>query len=166
MRAEGIDESETKVKLYHYCDKCEMRFTSKNSLLDHARSVHDQTDLACPDCPMTFKTCTQLYRHKKLVHSAEEKFNCKYCGKRFGEATMAREHELSHENPQFQCRFCSKLLKTKRSLEAHERYHTGEKPFPCKICSATFTTKGRLTQHEKNVHKMTGRKGEKAGGED
>ena len=159
MRAEGIEESEAKVTLYHYCDKCGQRFHNKHQLIGHIRSVHDQIDYICTECPMTFKTQDKLYGHKKLVHSTDEKYNCKHCGKRFGQVNWARTHERSHENPQFQCRFCSKLFKSERSLEAHERVHTGEKAFSCKLCSAAFTWKGGLRQHEQGVHKIIGPKG-------
>ena len=159
MRSEGIDESEAKVKLYHYCDKCGKRFNTKSLLIGHIRSVHDKIDYTCPECPMTCKTQDQLYNHRKLAHSTDERFNCKHCGKRFGQLCLARSHERSHEDPQLQCRFCSKLLKSERSLVAHERVHTGEKPFMCKICSTDFTSKGSLRQHEQYVHKVIGPKG-------
>ena len=159
MRAEGVKESETNIKLYHYCDKCERRFLQKGQLVAHIRSVHDKIDFTCPECPMTFKTQHEVYRHNRLEHSTDKRFDCKYCGKRFSSMSSARSHELVHENPQFQCRFCSKLIKTEKNLIAHERIHTGEKPFPCKVCSAAFTNLNRLRQHEQGVHKIIGPKG-------
>ena len=113
----------------------------------------------CPECPMTFKTHHQYYDHKRIAHSSDERLVCKYCGKRFASVTNARLHELTHEKPQFQCRFCAKLIKTQDRLEAHERYHTGERPYPCNMCTAAFTSKGRLMQHQKGVHKMAGPRG-------
>ena len=159
MRAEGVNESETNIKLYHYCDKCERRFLYKGQLNDHVRSVHDKIDVTCKECPMTFKTLQAMYKHKILSHSTDERFGCKYCGKRFGSMANARSHERVHESPQFQCRFCSKLIKSEKTLEAHERSHTGEKAFTCKLCSAAFTSKNGLMQHEQGVHKIIGPKG-------
>ena len=159
MRAEGVNESETNIQLYHYCDKCERRFHTKCNLIDHIRSVHDKIDYICPECPMTFKTQAQMYKHTKLSHSTDERFACKYCGKRFGSMAEARSHERIHENPQFQCRFCSKLFKSERSLVSHERVHTGEKTFSCKMCNAGFTSQGGLRMHEQGVHKIIGPKG-------
>ena len=108
---------------------------------------------------MTFKTGLQLYRHKNLAHSKDERFDCKYCGKRFNTTARVRHHERVHEEPKFQCRFCSKMLKSEQSLKAHERYHTGEANYLCKICSAAFTSKGRLRNHEQGVHKIIGPQG-------
>ena len=159
MRAEGLNECDAELKLYHYCDKCEKRFTSNNYLVQHVRSDHEKIDYICPECPMTFKTHHQYYDHKRHAHSKDERLVCKCCGKRFTSVRNARQHELTHEKPQFQCRFCAKLIKTQDRLEAHERYHTGERPYPCNMCTAAFTSKGRLMQHQKGVHKMAGPRG-------
>ena len=159
MRAEGVNESETNMKLYHYCDKCDMRFINNTRLTDHIRNVHDKIDLTCPECPMTFKTSGQLYRHKNLAHSQDDRFECKYCGKRFSVTAQVRAHERVHEDAKFQCRFCSKMLKSERSLKAHERYHTGEANYLCKLCNKAFTSKSRLSNHEQGVHKIIGPQG-------
>ena len=159
LRAEGANETDSKMRLYHYCDKCGERFRTNHYLIQHIRSVHDKIDYTCSECPMRFKLKDQLYRHKRLAHSTDDKSKCKYCGRRFPDATLTRKHELSHEDPQFQCRFCSKLLKTQRSLLAHERAHTGEKPFACNMCSAQFASKNSLNQHQQGVHKVIGPRG-------
>jgi len=153
MRAEGQSDA------YYHCDKCEKRYASPANLTHHIRSVHDKIDYTCAECPMTFKNLHDMKNHKNLSHSTDERFNCKHCGKRYGNTGTARSHERSHENPQFQCRFCSKLFKTKPHLLAHERFHMGEKPFVCKVCSNGYTSKPGLLQHQQFVHKMVGPKG-------
>ena len=97
MRSEGIDDSEAKMKLYHYCDKCGKRFNTKFLLIGHTRSVHDKIDYTCPGCPITWKTQYQLYNHRKLAHSTDERFNCKHCGKRFGEGAAEGCQECQNE---------------------------------------------------------------------
>ena len=155
MRAEGVNVSEA----YYHCDKCEKRYACPNMLNNHIRSVHDKIDYTCSECPMTFKHFYELTKHKNLSHSTDERYNCKHCGKRFGKVNHARLHERVHEDPQLQCRFCSKLFKNKVDLVSHERYHTGEKPFTCKVCNNGYTSKKALRQHEQFVHKMIGPSG-------
>ena len=74
-----------------------------------------------------------------------------------------QEHELTHENAQFQCRFCPKKLKTEKYLKLHEMYHTGEKPFKCNMCENEFVSKQRLLQHKVGTHNIRGPKGRKPG---
>ena len=101
---------------------------------------------------MTFKTRYEKAAHKNLSHSTDERYNCKHCGKRFGQLTSVRSHERVHEDPHFQCRFCSKLLKSKQKLMAHERFHMGEKPFVCEVCGNGYTSKSGLSQHQQFMH--------------
>lgn len=146
MRAEGMSEG------YYHCDKCEKTFSTPTCLSNHIASVHDEIKYSCTDCPMTFKSYYQLYRHKNLAHLTHERYKCKHCGKQFGTMSCVKKHEGSHEDPQFQCKFCAKLFKTKSHLVAHERFHVGDKPFVCDICSNAYTSKHGLRQHQQFMH--------------
>ena len=42
---------------------------------------------------------------------------------------------------------CKKMFMSKKTLEAHERGHQGERPLPCSICSASFTSYHGHDQH-------------------
>ena len=157
------EESSEIANLYHYCDQCGKRFTKPYLLKMHIKSVHENVQYPCSSCPLIFADYFKLNRHKLQVHSTDEKYQCKYCGKRFGDVTTRKLHERVHEDPKFQCGYCEKKLKSKEALESHERYHTGERPFKCSICGTGFTGNERLLQHMSGAHKITGPKGRKAG---
>ena len=93
-------------------------------------------------------------QHKKNSHEKNEK--CLICGYRFGTKQMLKRHMQRHEDPQFKCSFCGKMLKTNGRLVAHERAHTGENPFQCTVCGKSFTDQAALGQHKRLVHQITG----------
>lgn len=49
----------------------------------------------------------------------------------------------------FTCRFCQKVLRTKKGLRIHQRRHTGEKLRSCELCNAKFTRTHHLIRHVK-----------------
>ena len=77
--------------------------------------------------------------------------------------TRVKNHERTHQEPQFRCTICAKGLKSEEALIGHERMHRGEKPFECSICGGGFVSRPSLRQHERGVHKIVGPKGGKPG---
>ena len=162
VRKELVKKQEDTSHLFHYCDQCGKKCSTRKYLNWHIKSEHENKSVRkCPECPMTFKTDRQKYCHRIVAHS--HKYKCKHCGLCCVSSSKLKLHNRVHADPQFQCRHCDKKLKSEVALLAHERMHTGEKPFSCKICSASFTVLNALNQHTKGVHKIAGINGGKVG---
>jgi len=48
------------------------------------------------------------------------------------------------------CESCDKVFGKKAQWSAHQRVHTGEKPFQCELCSKRFSHKSNLKRHQRN----------------
>lgn len=65
------------------CHKCEKRFVSKSSLLNHMPSHNPIGDpLPCDICDKVFSRAVNLYKHRR-IHTVTKKHECNFCGKLF-----------------------------------------------------------------------------------
>ncbi|KAK0161767.1 hypothetical protein PV327_008182 [Microctonus hyperodae] len=55
------------------------------------------------------------------------------------------------------CRYCNRVFPREKSLQAHLRTHTGERPYPCDYpgCTKAFTQSGQLKTHQR-LHTVSG----------
>lgn len=65
------------------------------------------------------------------------------------EVSLQDIHEKKRHR--FYCRFCKKPYYWRSHWKAHERIHTGERPFKCEICGKAFKRSDGLQCH-KNTH--------------
>ena len=171
LRAEGVSEDQVKSKLYYHCDQCAKQYRSHTSLNRHVNTFHKGIKTSypswlptiCDECGITCSSQTALNIHRNSKHIKDGKYQCKICGKPNGNRALLNNHMLKHEDLTFKCSLCGKMFKKKSGLEAHERDHRGEKPFPCLICTSSFSSQKSIDQHMKGVHKIAGPKGGKTG---
>ncbi|XP_042863964.1 zinc finger protein 91-like, partial [Penaeus japonicus] len=82
--------------------------------------------------------------------SYSRSLKCRYCGRAFKFHSVLQAHERSHtgEKP-FSCSVCNKAFSKKSNMEVHMRVHTGERPFLCDFCGKYFAYKYSLEAHKR-----------------
>uniref|UniRef100_UPI00358F6A82 zinc finger and SCAN domain-containing protein 30-like n=1 Tax=Myxine glutinosa TaxID=7769 RepID=UPI00358F6A82 len=82
-------------------------------------------------------------------HVAPKTFECKTCGKSFGQSCALSRHSRSHSDERpFTCQDCGKSFRGRSDLTKHTRRHSGERPYRCASCDKSFSQKSNLLRHQ------------------
>ena len=86
--------------------------------------------------------------HCSISHTADKKFSCTYCWRKFDYRSGLVTHIQTHtgEKP-FSCHYCDYSSAQQQNLDRHLRKHTGEKPLSCNVCNRNFANASTLTRH-------------------
>ena len=99
----------------------------------HVQIVGDRP-FKCDKCPKAFARAHQLAVHSP-VHTGERAHLCSECGNSFSSVSSLIDHRKRRhlDIRNHKCETCPKTFFTRQELHAHNRTHTGEKPFQCTV---------------------------------
>ncbi|KAM9292131.1 zinc finger protein 408 [Morus bassanus] len=131
------------------CAICGRHLANPGSLRNHIRLHTGERPYACPYCGKDFRQQSNLREHLRL-HTGEKPYKCRFCSDAFPKLPELRRHLISHTGEVHLCTMCGKALRDPHTLRAHERLHTGERPFRCEQCGKSYTLATKLRRHQKS----------------
>ncbi|KFD48971.1 hypothetical protein M513_10123 [Trichuris suis] len=157
----------------HACHLCDKKFATVSNLRTHMISHSEEKAFSCDQCGKHFAHRTSLYSHKKrhmvaaeqnisngdsdmsIATSSSVNGSCE--DTRFNVPTSrgrgrgrGSSRASDDRGKRWECRFCGKVFAFKYPMIAHERVHTGERPFICKYCTKSFSQQTSLIMHERS----------------
>nr|KAF6326069.1 zinc finger protein 408 [Myotis myotis] len=131
------------------CPICGRPLANQGSLRNHMRLHTGEKPFLCPHCGRAFRQRGNLRGHLRL-HTGERPYRCPHCADAFPQLPELRRHLISHTGEAHLCPVCGKALRDPHTLRAHERLHSGERPFPCPQCGRAYTLATKLRRHLKS----------------
>ncbi|KAL6084144.1 hypothetical protein STEG23_006955 [Scotinomys teguina] len=131
------------------CPVCGRLLATQGSLRNHMRLHTGEKPFLCPHCGRAFRQRGNLRGHLRL-HTGERPYRCPHCANTFPQLPELRRHLISHTGEAYLCPVCGKALRDPHTLRAHERLHSGERPFRCPQCGRAYTLATKLRRHLKS----------------
>ncbi|XP_050971119.1 zinc finger protein 408 isoform X1 [Labeo rohita] len=144
-RTKEPDYQAPKVK----CPECNKELANSGSLRNHMRLHTGERPYVCQHCDKSFCQRGNLLGHMR-IHTGEKPYKCDHCELRFSQVPELRRHLISHTGEVYLCPVCGKALRDPHTLRAHERLHTGDRPYKCEQCGKGYTMATKLRRHLKS----------------
>ena len=151
------------------CRHCPKWLFSSEAVKAHSK-VHSnsETSIGCPQCSLTFHSKSLVEDHIKHEHGD---LSSSQDGGQGRESERPRAAALQVEgnkagflrkrqrglrsclSDKVRCSYCPKYLHAS-SIIAHEKIHTGGKPFNCSSCFRNFGRQDHLKKHMEKIHPL------------
>ncbi|XP_056605833.1 zinc finger protein 408 isoform X1 [Triplophysa dalaica] len=131
------------------CPECNKELSTSGSLRNHMRLHSGERPYVCQYCNRSFRQRGNLLGHLR-IHTGEKPYKCDHCDQCFSQVPELRRHMISHTGEMYLCPVCGKALRDPHTLRAHERLHTGERPYKCEQCGKGYTMATKLRRHLKS----------------
>lgn len=159
-----------------HCDRCDQKFTSRESLTRHVeiKSLNSGRQTILPrefkrngshvivcrelNCCFSTRTLCDIYKHDKIAHKNKNFsgtiFKYPKTGDNQGGLISVVNLISTMEDPtQNMCARCLKNYTTKKGLDNHKPKCPGRQLFSCVICYQGFGTHDEMASHVINKHK-------------
>ncbi|XP_022819064.1 zinc finger protein 26-like [Spodoptera litura] len=148
------------------CRQCHLTLTDVISMCRHFVDVHKKViyneciaDYKVNGSPYSCHLCGQQFHVFRTLttHLNEHYANCicDVCGKSFLNSKRLKVHKRTHENGDFPCSECGKVLKTKTSKANHMESVHSNRVIKCQICFKPMKHYNDRIKHMSEAHDIT-----------
>ncbi|KAM3957669.1 uncharacterized protein ACR2FA_008381 [Aphomia sociella] len=148
------------------CRHCHLNLTDVDAMRHHLGEVHNKViyreciaDYKVDASPYSCHLCKREFHVFRTLttHLNEHYANCicDVCGKSFLNSKRLKVHKRTHENGQFPCSECGKVLKTKTSKANHMESAHSKRQLKCQICFKPMKHYNDRIKHMSEVHNIT-----------
>ena len=140
------------IKVSDISDSCNTELSSKTSLINHIKAVHEGITYNCNVCQLRFSQQSNLKTHIRSQHTSI-RYPCKICDNQAKRQSHLTTHIQNIHKDNVICPECNKSLKQYSLTNHKKRFHSSEIPFyNCSICSYQTTDNRSLKNHIKMAH--------------
>ena len=110
------------------CSQCGHQATTKGSLTQHKRALHERVRYPCSACGKQFSLKGDIFQHKRAVHEGV-KFPFRECNyQSTTKGNLAKHKKAVHEGVKYPWGHCGKQFSRKNNLARHYESYLNIKP--------------------------------------